>query len=292
MANEIGSALGQIHPQQEIRNDARQTLRAKQGESGLRRNQQITDQVLVSNRATVQQAHERNVNADSDPRVQSLSGAVDTSILLEGFLDEAGEIVEDLRAALSASEKGAATELEQEFYQTLGNFTNVLQDGGRLGNNLLTSDISRLQVEVPNQEAPYVIEGVNILAAAEEGGVFDTRVFSNRGELDVEQLAQAIGTSNPVELAELPDNVLASLQSLLTVAQNNLGELRETLGQNLNDLQQLLRTAQVIQETGENPTVINEERANLVALQTRQQLENIGGGSLENSQEEILQFFR
>ncbi|MCH9844456.1 MAG: hypothetical protein K0U39_03020 [Alphaproteobacteria bacterium] len=295
MANEIGGALGQQpRPQTEVRNDARNLRRntdspsAEQG-SG-RRNLQITDQVLVHNRPQLQN-EQAAIDIKTDPRVQSLSGAINTTILLEGSLDDAAEIVEDLRTALGAGASDAISQLTDEFNQTFSNFTNLLQDGGRIGNNLLVSEVTRLTIEVGDSE-PIVIEGRNILASAENGGIFEQDFLSVRGELDTEKVAQIIGSSSPFELAELPDNVLASLQSLLVSAQSNLQNFREDLTRNFNHLQQLLRSAESIQDTGVATAVIDEERANLLALQTRQQLENIGDGLLENRQEEILQFFR
>ncbi len=295
MANEIGGALGQqARLQTEVRNDARNLRRsadtpsAEQG-SG-RRNLQITDQVLVNNRPQLQN-DQAALDVKNDPRVQSLAGAIDTTILLEGLFDEAAEIVEDLRTALGAGASDATSQLTDEFNQTFTNFTNLVQDGGRRGNNLLVSEVTRLTIEAPGAE-PLVIEGRNILALAENGGIFEQDFLSVRGEFDTEKVAQIIGASSPLQLAELPDNVLASLQSLLVSAQSNLQNFREDLTRNFNSLQQLLRSAENIQDTSTQTAIIDEERANLLALQTRQQLENIGDSLLENRQEDILQFFR
>ncbi len=295
MANEIGGALGQQpRPQTQIRNDASNLRRSGDApvpvQDGGRRKLQITDQILVNNRPQLQNEQEA-FDFKSDPRVQSLSGAIDTTILLEGSLDEAAEIIEDLRTALGAGAGDALSQLTDEFNQTFTNFTNLLQDGGRAGNNLLVSEVTRLTIEIPNSE-PVVIEGRNILATTENGGIFEQDFLSVRGEFDTEKVAQIIGSSSPFDLAQLPDNVLASLQNLLVSAQSNVQNFREDLTRNFTNLQQLLRSAEAIQDIGVETAIIDEERANLLALQTRQQLENIGDGLLENRQEDILQFFR
>ena len=307
MANEIGGALGQQpRPQTQIRNDASNLRRSGDApvpvQDGGRRKLQITDQVLVHHRPQLQNEQEA-FDFKSDPRVQSLSGAIDTTILLEGALDDAAEIIEDLRTALGAGANNptgnptgnligdALNQLTDEFNQTFANFTNLLQDGGRAGNNLLVSSVTRLTIEIPNSEA-VVIEGRNILATTENGGIFEQDFLSVRGEFDTEKVAQIIGSSSPFDLAQLPDNVLASLQNLLVSAQSNVQNFREDLTRNFTNLQQLLRSAEAIQDIGVETAIIDEERANLLALQTRQQLENIGDGLLENRQEDILQFFR
>ena len=303
MADQIGSALNRLNQPatpndkpNEIRNDVRARVTHPDGSSNYADN--IADKIIVSNRPAPLTVAEQEADIASDPRVQSLAGGVDIALELEGLLDEAAEIIEDLRAAISVGEQTGAASLQEEFTQVVGNFTTVLQDGGRAGNNLLTSAISRLQVEVSSEGAQenqiFVIEGKNILNNVEEGGIFETTLFDARGDFATQELTQLFGTADPLQLSELTDGNLAYLQSVLNNAQGALTEFRDELSQNLESLQRLLHTARFIQNTDTHAeaAVINEERANLLALQTRQQLENIGGAVVDNSQENILQFFR
>ena len=300
MASDIGGVLSQLNRNsQGIRDDSRSSRNEdakKVGDSSIRRTQQVNDQIQLQTRtlSPVQNStlEEAEAAIREDSRIVSLTGAVNTSVNLEELLDDASEIIEDLRGALRSGDHVVAEGFEREFYQTTDSFSKILQDGGRAGNNLLTSDISRLQVEVAGQEAPLVIEGRNILETVENGGVFAEQIFSNRGEFENTQLAGLLGVSNPVILAELPESVLLSLQSFVTNARDNVGALRTELTGNLDDLFQVLRTARVIQDSGEDYQIINEERANLLALQTRLQLEDTGGAVVEDRREEILQFFR
>ena len=317
MADDIGNILArQVERTPVSRDDARARARAERVENsperaGAGRNSPnpantVSDQVNIQNRTLIARDLSNQTGADeaiqSDSRLVNLSGALTTVTILQESLEDAVDIIEDLRAASRAGDTGATQRFEQEFYQNIANFSAILQDGERAGNHLLTSDISRLQVDIPEQSEPLVIEGRNILETTENGGVFEAKVFSSRGDLEAEQLAQYLGAESPLALAELPEQTLASLQYFVANARDNISNLRHDLNQDLTQLSQILRVAQAIQETqadneaaidaGANNEQVNEERASLLALQTRLQLQELSDGILHQSRDDVLQFFR
>lgn len=220
---------------------------------------------------------------DIDQGISQLTTAINA-------IDSIEAIVKQMKGLLVSAKSSTAAEradLQKEFTTLAANVSSLANDASYQGTNLVNSDATSLKVSFSNESDSHLTVGGKNLQA--------TVLFS--ASMDMSAIASALvgGKWNAVgNNVQQFDNAIVSLDTALT----SLKSAAKSLGSNVALLQTRLdftKTYQNTLEAGSGKLTLadlNEEGANLVALQTRQQL---GIQALQFSgqaEQSVLQLFR
>jgi flagellin-like hook-associated protein FlgL len=221
-----------------------------------------------------------------DQGVSSLKAAIGGLESIEKILTQMKGVV---LSAKSAPTGGERTDLMKQFNTLAKQLTHLANDTSFQGLNLVNSTNTSLKVQFSEKStATLVIQGVDSRVSKLQG------VAGNVGSVAASGLASG-GWSNvqPSTMSKL-EQVIASLDSAITGVRSNA----KNLGTNVALLQTRLDfTKQYVNTLTEGSSKLtladlSEEGANLVALQTRQQM-GIQALSFAGQQEQgILSLFR
>jgi Flagellin and related hook-associated proteins len=198
--------------------------------------------------------------------------------------------------ALSAKSATAEerADLESQFNNLAKQLNALANDSSYQGLNLLNNADARLKVEFSEKSTAFLeVEGVNIQASAIKG--LDSTVAATLQATALSTYGwDTIGTSSGANSVTNLDSVVKAVDSAIATVRSNT----KALGTNVAILQTRLDFTKAyvnnLQEGSEKLTLadLNEEGANLVSLQTRQQL-GIQALSFAGQQEQgVLSLFR
>ena len=214
-----------------------------------------------------------------DQGISSISAALDALEALDSMIKQMKGIAEAARSQ-TQTERGASTqqfdELGKQIYQ-------LVEDASYQGLNLLNNTNSKLEISFsPRTQSELEVPGFDLNATVVAAATVDTRIFSvvafsGAGAF----LFSNFGASNGFSVFAL-NNSQVSLASAvirrLDLAISRVRSHAAKLGTNVSILETRLDFTKTYVNTlevgGDKLTLadLNEEGANLVALQTRQQL--------------------
>ena len=210
---------------------------------------------------------------DIDLGVSTLNAAVDAIEAIEELLDSMEGIVDSV-STLSDTEKEAAT---LDFNEYGDQIAQLVEDAYYNGVNLLNSTAASLSVNFSNRsESKIDIIGYALDADSED----TTRSLFERVSYDAEQNFLGL-TSFGVTVDDFVDASSDDIEAIATGIDNALSQLTavaSTLGNNVSLLESRADFtddfSETLDEGGDKLTLadLDEESANLVALQTRQEL--------------------
>ncbi len=210
---------------------------------------------------------------DIDLGVSTLNAAVDAIEAIEELLDSMEGIVDSI-STLSDTEKEAAT---LDFNEYGDQIAQLVEDAYYNGVNLLNSTAASLSVNFSNRsESKIDIIGYALDADSED----TTRSLFERVSYDAEQNFLGL-TSFGVTVDDFVDASSTDIETIATGIDNALSQLTavaSTLGNNVSLLESRADFtddfSETLDEGGDKLTLadLDEESANLVALQTRQEL--------------------
>lgn len=199
--------------------------------------------------------------------------------------------------ALSAKSATATerTDLEKQFNSLAKQLNNLATDTNYQGLNLINNSTAKLTVQFSDKSgAQLKVDGVNVQASALKGLDSGTAASSQASALSGGNAWTSIGTSSGGSSVTNLDSVVKAVDSAIATVRSNT----KTLGANVALLQTRLDfTKSYVNNLTEGSgkltlADLNEEGANLVALQTRQQL-GIQALSFAGQQEQgVLSLFR
>lgn len=198
--------------------------------------------------------------------------------------------------ALSAKSATATerTDLEKQFNSLATQLNNLATDASYQGLNLVNNSTAKLTVTFSDKSAAKLqIDGVNVQASKLKG-LNSVAASSQASSLSGGTSWTAIGTSTSTNSVTKLDSVVKAVDSAIATVRSNT----KTLGANVALLQTRLDfTKSYVNNLTEGAgkltlADLNEEGANLVSLQTRQQL-GIQALSFAGQQEQgVLSLFR
>lgn len=221
-----------------------------------------------------------------DQGISSLKSAISGLESAEKILTQMKGVALSAKSATGAEKK----DLQAQFSTLATQMNKLVNDASYQGLNLLNSTTAKLKVEFSEKSSAYMqIDGVNIQTSQLAG-------LNAQASLAATVLAgvawSVIGTS--VAGVSVLDSVVRGVDSAVTKVRSNT----KALGTNVAILQTRLDFTKAyvnnLQEGSEKLTLadLNEEGANLVSLQTRQQL-GIQALSFAGEQEQgVLSLFR
>lgn len=221
-----------------------------------------------------------------DQGISSLKSAISGLESVEKILTQMKGVALSAKSATGAEKK----DLQAQFSTLATQMNKLINDTSYQGLNLLSSTTAKLKVEFSEKSSAYMqIDGVNIQTSKLAG-------LNAQASLAATVLAgvkwSVIGTS--VAGVSVLDSVVRGVDSAVTKIRSNT----KALGTNVAILQTRLDFTKAyvntLQEGSEKLTLadLNEEGANLVSLQTRQQL-GIQALSFAGEQEKgVLSLFR
>jgi Flagellin and related hook-associated proteins len=199
--------------------------------------------------------------------------------------------------ALSAKSATAdeRTELEEQFNTLAKQLSSLATDTSYQGLNLINDTGAKLKVEFSDKTSAYLeVEGVNVQASALKGLSSGTAATAQAAALSGSNAWNTIGTSSGANSVTNLDSVVKAVDSAIATVRSNT----KSLGTNVALLQTRLDfTKSYVNNLTEGSgkltlADLNEEGANLVSLQTRQQL-GIQALSFAGQQEQgVLSLFR
>ncbi|MGE5545661.1 MAG: flagellin [Solirubrobacterales bacterium] len=219
-----------------------------------------------------------------DQGISSVKAAVSGLESVEKILVQLKGVVLSAKSATNAER----TDLKTQFNTLASQLNNLANDTSYQGLNLINSTIAKLKIEFSEKSnSVLTIQGVNVQMSALNG--LGATVASNVATKLATQPWSAVSQS-----VSYFDLVLKGLDTAIAQVRSNT----KTLGTNVALLQTRLDFSKVyvtnLREGSEKLTLadLNEEGANLVSLQTRQQL-GIQALSFAGQQEQgVLSLFR
>lgn len=213
-------------------------------------------------------------------------------------LESAEKILVQMKGvALSAKSATSVerTDLEKQFNNLSKQLNALVNDASYQGLNLINSTSAKLKVEFSEKSSAYLqVDGVNVQASAIKGLSANTAASAQATALSNGVSWKTIGTSSGGQSVSNLDSVIKAVDSAIATVRSNT----KTLGTNVAILQTRLDFTKAyvntLQEGSEKLTLadLNEEGANLVSLQTRQQL-GIQALSFAGQQEQgVLSLFK
>ncbi len=235
-------------------------------------------------------------SVDFNDRKSQIDQAISSVKAATSGIEAADRIVKQLKGIISTAKSATAKEradLRKQFNTLGAQLTQLVQDTSYQGLNLTNSTATKLTVNFSNRSAAKLdITGRNLLAsklitgtAAALGSLIATQVVTR-------SWSAALATLAP--LASQYDKGLAVLDGAVTTlrsAASSLGANVTFLATRLDFTKQYVKTL----DEGSGKLVladINEEGANLVSLQTRQQLSLQALSFAAQSERAVLSLFR
>jgi flagellin-like hook-associated protein FlgL len=219
-----------------------------------------------------------NRAADFSERKDGIDQGISTLKAANNGVEAIDKIVKQLKGIVSSAKTATDTEqadLTNQFQELLGQINELAGDASYQGLNLINSTASKLTVEFStNSTAKFTVEGRNLNVSG---------LFTNGGDaLTGFQggLSSFLGTGGATEFSAVGTTVSA-FDNAIELLDTGISKLRgaaKSLGANVTFLQTRLdftkQYTNNLSEGADKLTLadINEEGANLVSLQTRQQL--------------------
>ncbi|HYE00496.1 MAG TPA: flagellin [Alphaproteobacteria bacterium] len=234
-----------------------------------------------------------------DQGVSSLKAAINGTSTIDSLLKQMKGVANNARAATTEERKEATKtfkELAKQIFQ-------VVEDSSYQGLNLLTKTSSKLSVRFSERSAATLdVSGVDLNSTAAGKSIFQGRTtvsaFSSSGSFAFSAVFTVAGSFTAIAAsmnqAAIFDKAVANLDKSIS----KLRGISQSLGTNVAVLQTRLdftkNYTNTLQEGSGKLTLadLNEEGANLVALQTRQQLGIQTLSSAGQAQQSILQLLR
>ncbi len=231
-------------------------------------------------KALTDRAEDFNLKKDGiDQGISSITAALDAIESIDSLVKQMKGIVEAARSQ-SQTERGTATtqleELGKQIYQ-------LVEDASYQGLNLLNNTSSKLEVSFSTRTASELeVAGFALNATAVAAGTLDSRIFSVVAFSGSGGFAfSTFGASNGFTAFAANNSMVSLAAGMLTILDNAVSRLRSQaakLGTNVAILETRLDFTKTYVNTLEGGSDkltladLNEEGANLIALQTRQQL--------------------
>lgn len=213
-------------------------------------------------------------------------------------LENVEKILVQMKGVALSAKSATATEradLEKQFNSLSKQLNNLATDTNYQGLNLINKSTAKLTVQFSEKSgAKLQIDGVNVQASALKGLSSGTTASTQAAALSGSSAWNTIGTSTGGNSVTKLDSVVKAVDSAIATVRSNT----KTLGANVALLQTRLDfTKSYVNNLTEGAgkltlADLNEEGANLVSLQTRQQL-GIQALSFAGQQEQgVLSLFR
>lgn len=219
-----------------------------------------------------------NRAADFTDRKDGIDQGISTLKAANNGVEAIDKIVKQLKGIVSSAKTATSTEqadLTEQFKELLAQVNELANDASYQGLNLINSTASKLSVDFSTSStATFTIEGRNLNVSG---------LFTNGGDSITSfqaGLSTFLGTGGSVDFSTVGTTVSA-FDDAITLLDTGISKLRgaaKSLGANVTFLQTRLDfTKQYVNNLSEGADKltladINEEGANLVSLQTRQQL--------------------
>ncbi|MDP2787496.1 MAG: flagellin [Pseudomonadota bacterium] len=218
-----------------------------------------------------------------------IKGVLSTIEALRGVLTQARSAINDTvnsATILAGAAAGGASGLTGQYNRLIGQLNNLVTDSSYKGTNFLTSGSVTLTVNFnENSSTSIVMSGFNSGASglAISGGGTTLTVASTTGNIT----SANMDTTAEIDLAEATLNTaISTLQTRASELSANLSVLtaRQTfIGEMVNTL--------IIGATKLTEADTNEEGANLLSLQTKQQLGTTALSISSQAEQSILRLF-
>jgi flagellin-like hook-associated protein FlgL len=213
-------------------------------------------------------------------------------------LESTEKILVQMKGLALSAKSATPTErvdLEKQFNSLAKQLNALATDSSYQGLNLINNSTARLKVDFSEKSSAYLqIDGVNVQASALKGLATNTAASSQATTLTGGRSWNTIGTSSGANSVTNLDSVVKAVDSAIATVRSNT----KALGANVALLQTRLDFTKsyvnALREGSEKLTLadLNEEGANLVSLQTRQQL-GIQALSFAGQQEQgVLSLFK
>lgn len=228
---------------------------------------------FIARQLTDRGAEFTSARENIDQGISATRVSLDALDTIEDFTQQLQGIAEAARATDDPSQLNA---LQQQF-ETIGRqISSIAQDASFGGVNLLASDNNDLTINVGADDGTFTVEANNLVAeTGGSGTLFNADAFDADGNIRIDQLGVTGGSfaslvSNPGEIDALIGNLQDGVSRVRAQAQ--------TLGSNVAVLQERASfndaIANELQAAADGLTLadLNEEAANSIAAQTRNQL--------------------
>ncbi|MDP7652951.1 MAG: flagellin [Rhodospirillales bacterium] len=207
------------------------------------------------------------------------------------------DVFSQMKGLVLSAKSGTASDrstLAIQFNELATQANNLVNDSSYQGLNLVNSTANALKVSFSEKTGSVLnVDGANILVTNFSGMSFSISALATGLESAGFGGANCLVWSTVSNSISLFDNVIDILDSAITTVRTNAA----TLGSNVSLLQTRLdfTTSYVNTLTGGSDKLVladlNEEGANLVALQTRQQLATQALAFAGQSEQAVLQLF-
>lgn len=236
--------------------------------------------------------------SDLTSRKDSIDQGISTVKSAITGLENVEKILVQMKGVALSAKSATGTEradLEKQFNSLAKQLNNLANDSSYQGLNLVNNTSSKLKVEFSDKSAAYLqVDGVNVQASALKGLSSTSAASAQAKALSGNQSWTTIGTSSGGKSVTNLDMVISAVDSAISTVRSNT----KSLGANVALLQTRLDFTKsyvnTLTEGASKLTLadLNEEGANLVSLQTRQQL-GIQALSFAGQQEQgVLSLFR
>ncbi|MGE5475834.1 MAG: flagellin [Bacteroidales bacterium] len=213
-------------------------------------------------------------------------------------LENVEKILVQMKGLALSAKSATPTErvdLEKQFNSLAKQLNALANDSSYQGLNLINKSTARLKVDFSEKSSAYLqIDGVNVQASALKGLAANVAASTQATTLTGGLSWNTIGTSTGGNSVTNLDSVVKAVDSAIATIRSNT----KSLGANVALLQTRLDFTKTyvnaLREGSEKLTLadLNEEGANLVSLQTRQQL-GIQALSFAGQQEQgVLSLFK
>lgn len=213
-------------------------------------------------------------------------------------LENVEKVLVQMKGVALSAKSATGTErvdLEKQFNSLAKQLNNLATDSSYQGLNLINNSTAKLTVQFSDKTAAQLqVDGVNVQASALKGLSSTTVASAQAKVLSGNKTWDTIGTSSGGNSVTNLDSVVKAVDSAIATVRSNT----KTLGANVALLQTRLDfTKSYVNNLTEGAgkltlADLNEEGANLVSLQTRQQL-GIQALSFAGQQEQgVLSLFR
>ena len=214
-----------------------------------------------------------------DQGISTITAALDALDAIDNLVKQMKGVVEAARSQTQTERSTATTQFDEIGKQIF----QLVEDATYQGLNLLNNSSSKLEVSFSVRTASelevtgFALNATNVTAATLDTRVFSVAAFSGSGGF----LVSSFGASNGFSAFGANNSLVSLSSSVLTRLDNAVSRLRShaaKLGTNVAILETRLDFTETYVNTLESGSDkltladLNEEGANLIALQTRQQL--------------------
>jgi flagellin-like hook-associated protein FlgL len=256
--------------------------------SGKRVNNALDDAVSFFQAKTLSER-----STDIGTRKNEIDQAISALKTSVNGIESADKVAKQLKGILSSAKTASAkerVELRKQFNTLAAQLSELVRDASYQGLSLLQSTTAKLTVNFSTRsQAKIDIFGRNLLASK-----LITGTAAALGSVVATQVVTLAWSSAPTLILSRFDKGIAILDAAISTLRNSVS----TLSSNVTFLQTRLdfskEYVKIMEEGAGKLTLadINEEGANLVSLQTRQQLALQALAFAGESERSILQLFR